>query len=168
MLLVILCPTLVWVHALESWTSKFQDFGNRILADSCFAARIVSTFSLQIRFASFLPLWVWVLYRHLDLQGPSCGWTLPRINVRGDFWDIIDRDPSVSKSSGFLCGHLSFFFSLLLEVYSQNSSEKIGRFPENLELQPAILWNSTGSSVGSPRSLPQIRSKLPSRGLCYL
>ena len=46
------------------------------------------------------------------------------------------------------------FFSLLLEVYSQNSAEKIGRFPENLELQPAIWWDSTGSSVTSGRFSP--------------
>ena len=50
-------------------------------------------------------------YRHLDLQGPSCGWTLPRTNGRGDFLDIIDRNPSVSKSSGFPVDIFRFFFT---------------------------------------------------------
>jgi hypothetical protein len=49
---------------------------------------------------------------------------------KADIQDIIDEDPSVSKSNMWT----SFGFSLLFEILSQNSPKTMGKSPKVLNL----------------------------------
>jgi hypothetical protein len=63
------------------------------------------------------------------------------------FWGITSRYPSASKSNWLQCWHLSGFL-YWIGVYSVNSSEMMGNFPEVLTFNRLFL-NSTGWFVTS-------------------